>query len=367
MPELSLNAVSIVLLRLFDVAHEIDLDAAARGLTAHGIAASRTPVPGAAAQAEDPLSFPLPDVHVDIGDAAHVLCATVRCFGFGVISISLQLDYAPRDGAWDDLAKQVETVDRALGARGPRTVWDGLLARVNDFIADARRRPSAQPLDEDYLVVEITDMTPAAPAEALLDACDVDRLLAGEERALSRQARAELLRRRHSWHEDDLIIVSYDRALIIEPRGDPSVLRVLEVANAQLLEKRYYDGLLSDEVPRMYDAIERANTPARLLASRRAANTARALSALVAEITEVNQRADAALRFAEDVFLSRVYRDALDVFRVPEIDRLVSRKLEILRDAYAILYGEASRLRGELMELAIILLIALEIVLAVAH
>ena len=33
---------------------------------------------------------------------------------------------------------------------------------------------------------------------------------------------------------------------------------VLEVANAQLLEMRYYDELLDAELPRMYDLIERA-------------------------------------------------------------------------------------------------------------
>ena len=52
-------------------------------------------------------------------------------------------------------------------------------------------------------------------------------------------------------------MLTWDRAFIYEPRRDSDVADVLEVANAQLLEMRYYDELLDAELPRMYDLIER--------------------------------------------------------------------------------------------------------------
>jgi uncharacterized Rmd1/YagE family protein len=66
----------------------------------------------------------------------------------------------------------------------------------------------------------------------------------------------------------------------------------------------------------------------------------------------------------EDVYLARVYAAALDLFRVPAVSAAVDRKLSIIRDTYTALYEEASAGRAELMELAILVLIALEIVLA---
>jgi uncharacterized Rmd1/YagE family protein len=43
----------------------------------------------------------------------------------------------------------------------------------------------------------------------------------------------------------------------------------------------------------------------------------------------------------------------------------VDRKLAIIRDTYAALYEEASGKRGELLELAIIVLIVVEIAIAI--
>ena len=95
-------------------------------------------------------------------------------------------------------------------------------------------------------------------AAALQDSVDLVPLLSGEQRPLSDGARQDLLRQRFSYYTDDLVVLTWDRAFIYEPRGDSDVMDVLEVANAQLLEMRYYDELLDDELPRMYDLVAKA-------------------------------------------------------------------------------------------------------------
>jgi uncharacterized Rmd1/YagE family protein len=70
---------------------------------------------------------------------------------------------------------------------------------------------------------------------------------------------------------------------------------------------------------------------------------------------------DNALQVTEDVYLARVYSAALGLFRVPTLSESVDRKLAIIRDTYAALYEEASSRRAELLEVAIVLLIMLEI------
>ncbi len=86
--------------------------------------------------------------------------------------------------------------------------------------------------------------------------------------------------------------------------------------------------------------------------------------ALVAEVTELTEKADNALQVTEDVYLARIYAAALELFRVHKIGAAVDRKLAIMRDTYTALYDEAAGRRGELMELAIIALIAMELVVA---
>jgi hypothetical protein len=162
-------------------------------------------------------------------------------------------------------------------------------------------------------------------------------------------------------------VLTWDRAFIYEPRRDSDVADIIEVANAQLLEMRYYDELLDSELPRMYALVEGTQRTSSLLASRRFANLARRLSALVAEVTELTEKVDNALQVTEDVYLARVYAAALELFRVPAFGAAVDRKLAIVRETYTALYQEASAARAALMEGIIVALIAIEIIVALTH
>jgi hypothetical protein len=204
-------------------------------------------------------------------------------------------------------------------------------------------------------------------ADALHERVDLVPLLSGEQRPLSASARQDLLGQRFSYYTDDLVVLTWDRAFIYEPRRDSDVADIVEVANAQLLEMRHYDELLDAELPRMYTLIEGTKRTSSLLASRRFANLARRLSALVAEVTELTEKVDNALQVTEDVYLARVYAAALELFRVPAFGAAVDRKLAIIRETYAALYQEASAARAALMEGIIVVLIAVEILLALIH
>jgi hypothetical protein len=219
-------------------------------------------------------------------------------------------------------------------------------------------------LEEDYLIGGVRRFDTRPSAIELMAQVDLAPLLSGEQRALSESARADLLRNRFSYYADDLVILTWDRAFIYEPRGDSDVADVLEVANAQLLEMRYYDELLDDELPRMYDLVETARRGTNVLAARRYAFLARKFYTLVAEVTELTERVDNALQVTEDVYLARIYAAALDLFRVATVSAAVDRKLSIIRDTYAALYDEASSSRSELLEIAIVVLIVVEVVLA---
>jgi hypothetical protein len=219
-------------------------------------------------------------------------------------------------------------------------------------------------MQEDYLLALVHRWNEPLSAAELQARVDLVPLLSGEKRALSEGARRDLLRHRYSYYEDDLVVLTWDRAFICEPRGDSDVADVLEVANAQLLELRYYDELLDDELPRMYDLVEATRGAVSVFGPRRFAQLARRLYALVAEVTELTEKVDNALQVTEDVYLARIYSSALEQFRVANVAAAVDRKLAIIRDTYAALYDEASGTRGQFMEAAIVILILVELLLA---
>ncbi len=309
---------------------------------------------------EAPLALVLPPVTLQLAGRAVDAQVAARLYVFGVVTLAVRV---PAEAlAWSDFVTLVGGMDAAIGPGAATGVWADLLALLRDAVGAAWDRPGTSTLEEDYLIATVHSFSHAVDAPTLVSQVDLVPLLSGEHRKLADGARHDLLSRRFSYYTDDLVVLTWDRAFIYEPTRDTDVADVLEVANAQLLEMRYYDELLDDELPRMYDLVEATRRWS--FAPRRFANLARRLYALVAEVTELTEKVDNALQVTEDVYLARVYTAALDLFRVKLVSAAVDRKLAIIRDTYQALYDESASARAGLMEMAIVALILVEIVLA---
>ncbi len=365
--DLTVRAGAIVALRLFDIAYTIDLAQVEAIWAARSNASSRrgrlsaTPEK-AVAFGVPPLAIALDPVELELGGARVQAEVSARFYDFGAVALAVRLPVA--DVRWREFVTTAQSLDEAIGPAATGAFWQALLARVREIAGPALVRPAATALEEDYLLAIVEQFDTPLTAAELAERIDLVPLLSGERRALSESARRDLMRQSFSYYVDDLVVLTWDRAFIYEPRGDSDVTDVLEVANAQLLELRYYDELLDDELPAMYDRVEAARATNSLLAARHFAELARRLYTLVAEVTELTEKVDNALQVTEDVYLARVYSSALELFRVPRLGAAVDRKLAIIRDTYTALYDEASDSRAELLEIAIIVLITIEIALA---
>lgn len=359
---------TVIAMRLVDISDTIDLSAAealwarhARTAAARGRLISAPPK--AVSFGVPPVELTLPSLTLTVAAEVMVASVVVRLYEFGVAAFSIMV--AANDLDWAQYCARVNAVEATLGHGSGTSAWDSLLTQLVEVMRPALVRPSAASLHEDYLLGLVHALDGVTSTAHLHEEVDLVPLLSGESRALSESARQDLLRQRFSYYTDDLAVLTWDRAFIYEPRADSDVVDILEVANAQLLELRYYDELLDAELPRMYDLVEATHHAASPFAARRYADLARRLYTLVAEVIEITEKVDNALQVTEDVYLARVYASALELFRVPHVSKAVDRKLAIIRDSYTALYEEASSKRGELLELAIILLIVVEIVIAV--
>jgi hypothetical protein len=366
--EVTIESGELVAQRVFDVAYAIDLGRAdhcwkERGFVAGTRARLSNAPPKALAFDVAPLLVELDPVTLGLDDGEHSARVTARLYDFGVIALCVRLPVVQL--RWSQFSARFDSLDRRVGPNGSDdALWNRLLDRVRAAVLPALDRPAASTLQEDYLLGVAHRLDRPRTADELRASVDLVALLSGEQRRLSDAAARELLQRSYSYFADDLIAMSWDRAFIYEPRGDSDVADILEVANAQLVEFRYYDDLLDDELETMRARINQARQAVSLLASRRFANLARKLYTLVAEVTELTGKVDNALKVTEDVYLARVYSAALELFRVPNVSAAVDRKLATIRDTYAALFDEASSRRAEVLEIVIIVLIFVEIVLA---
>jgi hypothetical protein len=366
-PELTLDGAAVVY-RLFDIGYAIELDIAASLLGPSG--PERTRPARIEAQA---LQIANPPVSVSLGTRELLVDGTscrallaARLFDFGVCSFQLEVA-APENAPWDDF------VHFARGVQLSPAVTELLareLATLRERITPAVERPGLAPVSEEYLVFRISALRDArggsAPVHALTDE-RLAPLLLGEQRPLARRALGSLLTHRFSYYADDLVVLTWENALAVEPQSaDRDVEYILEFANAQLLELRVYDALLDAELPAMYDRIAAARRRRHPLPTRRFQSVLSDLQTRVADVTETVERAENGLKVTDDVYLARVYGAALDLFRATAWRRGIERKLEIFRETYAMLNGEAQAARSELLELVIILVIVAELVLGLA-
>ena len=289
-----------------------------------------------------------------------------RIFDFGVVSLRLEIsgDDTMRWSAFVNFSRML------AASRELDTVFEHELEALRERIAPAVERAALAPVHEEYTVFRISALGlrdgSAPDANAVLTDERLVPLLLGEQRVLAATALGELMHHRLSYYADDLVVLTWENALVLEPSSDDrDVEYILEFANAQLLELRVYDAVLDAELPVMYDHVSEARQRRRPLPTRRFQSVLSQLQTRVADVTEIIERSENALKVTDDVYLARVYGAALELFRATAWRRGIERKLEIVRSTYAMLNGEAQTARAELLELAVALLIVMEPVLSI--
>jgi hypothetical protein len=353
----------VTVLRLFDIAYAVNLaEAEARALQTEPAARARLrrPKEKAIAYSEPPLEIGLGTVDLSALGIAVEAAITARLHAFGVLTFVVRVPVSTMP--WPEYSAFAATLEASL--LGPHAAgwWAARVARIGDRLTTALERPTRSNVEEEYMVLSVEQFSEPLTAAALQQRIDLAALLAGEEGSFAPEQRASLLRHRLSYFDTDLVALGYDRAFVYDREGDGDVVAVLEVANAQLLELRYYNARLDTEIPRMYDRMQAARTRFGALARRRYADLARSLQEEAAEVTEITARADNALVVTEDVYLAHLYASALSLFRVDTWADGVRTKLALVRDAYQALYDEAATTRAEYLEIAIVALILFEIV-----
>jgi hypothetical protein len=358
---------AVLVYRLFDVADAIDLAAAEAVASAPK---SRLRLEGS--QSGSALEFPRPPLSLRLGPREVPLAsgtrlaeASAHVFDYGVVSIRYDLPVPPGTSLEDLVPLAEELVvdpTPALDAAARHEAEE--LSRA---FGAALERPHRWDGSESYQIFFVRRFE-GGPARAtdLLETAPIPELILGEtsETRLSRAEREEVLGNHFTYLEDDLAVLHWNSALVVEPSGIEDIPGLLEFATAHLLELRYYDALLDRELHRIYDEIEAGGSPVANIFTRRYRRLQRETAALLVELSEMIERLENAVKIVGDLYLARLYRSAVKRFRLPAWQDDVLRKQKLVADVNALIGDAADTSRSELLEMAIILLIVFEIVAA---
>jgi hypothetical protein len=349
---------SVTAFFLYDVGSAIDLQRI-RSLIAETVPARLAPKPTTPPYiqyAQPPIAIDGAAVETPDVNGFHV---RFKAFDYGVISVALT---AGIQSTWADLLQQgLAWHDDAPLAASAERLCRALVGRLGDAVLGVRR----EFLSEDYFVLSVTGMDDADSADVLLalHGAELAQLLRGEREPLSAQERDEVLRHRLSYLTNDLVVPTWNGAFVYDTEaGAQAALEILEFANSQLLEFRYYDGLLDAELAGIYGQLQGSGWRQSWF-GRRYARAAQQVHSLFIDVNELTDKTENALKIAGDVYAARLFGLAAARLGLAQWKGSVREKLETLDDIYRFAVEQTAMARGEFLELTIVLILVLELVL----
>jgi hypothetical protein len=284
---------------------------------------------------------------------------SIKYFDYGVVSVELELEFATE---WDEL---VRLSSRWIAAPEIETCTTEIVRVHLEHAKDALFQPYDRRLSEDYYVVHLKeafdDHGSAATASTLIEKHGdrIAQLVRGDSQALSLAERNEALQSSMSYYPDDLLVVGWVGAFVYDTQeGAAPTMQLLEYANAQLLEFRHYDELLTGVLENVYKILEHKGG---LLRHWKIARQAERLNAMRLDVTELTERTDNAIKFLSDMFYARAYKVAASRVGVTDYRALVERKLRIAGDLYESMVNGFHQARSFVLEMMVVAILVIEL------
>lgn len=287
---------------------------------------------------------------------------TVKLLPVGAISITVRVPF------------EVNKIEDLVSYHDLQFQGTSLNDEVRQLAQDIRnelRRYYLRPLDhlvdeEAYTVFCLeapltTSEGIAISAESWLEAHrrQVAALLTQEDdiRYLSRQEADESTGRYLSYYQNDVVVIDWDAALLVDERADfDETLYIMELANLQLAELEAYDRLLDSALERSYRDLQRPRWRGR-------AHILHELRELRIDLTRLSDELSNITKFFGDWHLARIYEAIASRFHLADWHNSIDEKLKALDDLYQLLQQDRTNRAMLILEATIVLLFILDLVL----
>jgi len=295
-----------------------------------------------------------------VGRTLEATCA-VHLFSTGVVSVCYAFPIDPGTPLEALLPLCQELYVSTPLAVAAREEVDHLVACVKDAITGGHVWDEF----EDYTVVVVRALEGDLDGDAVAQWPGLPKLILGEPspKPLADKQRTDILQYAYAYLQEDLVVVDWNSAFVLDPAGGAELVDVLEFANSLLLNLRYYDDLLDNQLRRIYAELSRTRQRSALFNPY--AKTAHEVMRNLVGLSEIIERIDNAIKVAGDTYVARIYRAAVVRLRIDNWNESIQRKQRLVVEAYGMLKGESELRKSQLLEVAVVVLIVLELIVAV--
>lgn len=350
----------VLLYRVYDIGSEIDLDKV-EALFENKAFKERFKLDrkhnSSLVISSNPVSIQLRNVELTLDGIKSEAEVIAKVWNFGTLSLCIHLPIIPGT-SWTELVAFAKTLEKDI------QIDQILREKANYFQNEIR---SAIPIlsdwqtNEDYITYFIQEFeTPIVPITSITELVDVSALILAEsENFLSETMKKSTLENIYQYSKDDLVVVDWNSALVIEPSGSFDVPLIIEFALSQLLEMRYYDDLLDQRLNTLYNAVVGRNKG---LLSNKYSRLAEEAGQFYLEISEIVENVENSFKTVGDFYLANIFRATSRRFRFEDWQKSINEKLSNLAEVSKLLHSEVNEGRNQFMEIVIIVLIAIEVV-----
>jgi len=357
--EIKVKKGRILVYRVYDIGSEIDLDVVEalfedKKLKERfklerknkSLIISRTPV-----------SIQLGQVEISLNNKRVMAELVAKVWHFGTVSLSFQIPIE-NGTTW------LELVETATWLEKDGEIDHIAHQKAKEFqkdIASAISTATDWNMNEDYVIYFIQEFDGLnVPTSQLIEKVDVPALILAETKEyLSDSMKKSILDNRFQYSRDDLVVVDWNSALVIEPGGSMDVPLIIEFALNQLLEMRYYDDLLDQRLNTLYNEVVGKK---RGLFSNKYSRQAEEAGQIYLEISEIVENVENSFKTVGDFYLATIFRASSQRFRFDDWQRSIDDKLNNLAEVSKLLHSEVNESRNQMMEMIIIILIAVEVI-----
>lgn len=353
---------TILVYRLFDIAEEINISQV-EAILQDNRGPDRFKVPKYIDRAillkKPPVTFGMGEEVITIQNRSFKADVVIKLRDFGVISIIYQINIVPGT-SWKELIEIAQNLEEG-------SEIDSLALQqsreISKTIFSALKKPSEWMGFEDYIVYFFEEFESSISIDDFKTKVDFAALMLAETQVkLSSEMKESLCETIYQYGENDLAIIEWNSAIVIEPGGLRDIPDILEFSVTHLMEMRYYDDLLDIKLNNLYEDIQKKRHSVLFSRYDRLYEEA---STRYIEFIEFLERVENSLKVVGDFYLAKIYRGATTQFRVKDWQDSVTRKMNILAQVSNLLQGETNVRRSHLLEIIVVLLIAYEVVSAI--
>lgn len=347
----------ILIYRVFDIGKDVNLEATQRAFesTAQRFRLNRSSKAMIINNA--PLSLFVESSKYDALGKPLDLEITAKIWHFGALSITLSLAL-PENLEWNQLIELGNFLENDIQLHN-------LAVHRAEQIIHGMGTDRLASLDwetyEDYICYFFKKIDGCEKnAMEVFNKHDVFRLILSENnQTLSDQIKKTILDSTFQYSQDDVAIIDWNSALIIEPSGSLDIPDVIEFSLCQLLEMRHYDDLLDEKLTYLYSALEKKNFN---IFENYYSKLSREAAQIYLEISDTVESVENSMKVVGDFYLAKIFRAASQRLRFADWRDSVDQKLENLAQVSRLFVNESNEKRNQLLEVIIIVLITVELI-----